>query len=272
MTPASGANPLVPHQREPAGEPVSLSSLPAQVGRRRAVVVHPRGGLDIVVIEVSGTLWSAMTELEQQLLTSLAGAPQALVCDLSGVTGDYDPMSLQALAAVGAYPRDWPAVPVAVVTPDERVRKALLDDTVGRHLVVGECVNGVIAELPLDPAQDVASLQLHPHPTAPRAARIFVARTCLDWSLTSGLAGACLVTGELVSSAIARTHQRIEVSVSRHGDLLRLSVRDHDGHLFVAEDAERLRRRYVLVAGFSRAWGLLPAPGGGRMAWAVLNG
>jgi hypothetical protein len=235
-------------------------------------VVHPRGGLDIVVIEVSGSLCAAIAELEQQLLTTLASAPHAVVCDLSQVTGNYDPTSLRALAAVGAHPRDWPAVPVALVTPDERVRTELLADPVGRHLMVGACVDDVIADLPVGPAQDVSTLQLYPHPTAPRAARIFVARSCLDWSLTSGLAGACLVTGELVSSAIARTRQRIEVAVSRHDQLLRLSVRDHDGHLFADDDDERLRRRYVVVAGFSQAWGILPAPGGGRVVWAVVNG
>lgn len=271
MTPTSGASPLVPHQREPASELIPPSALPAQVGRRRAVVVHPRGGLDIVVIEVSGSLGAALAELEQQLLTTLVSAPQAVVCDLTLVTGTYDPTSLRALAAFGAHPRDWPAVPVALATPDERVRTELLADPVGRHLVVGACVDDVIADLPVGPGQDVSTLRLYPHPTAPRAARMFVARSCLDWSLTAGLAGACLVTGELVSDATARTRQRIEVAVSRHDDLLRLSVRDYDGH-FSADDDDEPRHRYVLVAGFARAWGILPAPGGGRVVWAVVNG
>jgi hypothetical protein len=51
-------------------------------------------------------------------------------------------------------------------------------------------------------------------------------------------------------------------------------VRDHDIPLPPPDDpeGERLRRRYVLVEGFSRAWGMLPAPGGGRVVWAVIEG
>jgi hypothetical protein len=272
MPPNSGANPLVPHQREPVNEPITQSALPSQVGRRRAVVVHPRGGLDIVVIEVCGSLRATVGELEQQVFRALASAPHAVVCDLTRVTSGPDPTSLRALAGLGAYPRDWPAVPIALTTRDERVRAGLLQDPVGRHLMVGACVDDVIPDLPVGPGDAVSTLQLYPHPTAPRAARIFVARSCLDWSLTSGLAGACLVAGELVSNSIARTSQRVEVAVSRHDELLRLSVRDHEGHLLAEGDDEWLRRRYVLVAGFSRAWGTLPAPGGGREVWAVLNG
>ncbi len=175
---------------------------------------------------------------------------------------------------LGSHPRDWPAVPVAVVAPDECLRAALGWQPTSRHLVVTECLEGALSALSPAVTPVVARLRLAPHPTAGRAARIFVARSCLDWAMTQGLAGACLVAGELVTNAIVRTRAHIDVSLSRHESLLRFCVRDHDSHLLRTDDADsdQMRGRYVLVEGFSRAWGMLPVPGAGKVVWAVIDG
>jgi hypothetical protein len=247
--------------------------LPSQVDRRRTVVVQPRGELDIVVVAAHGCLSSALDAVRDALLMALVGDAQAVVCDLTGTLGEADPDTLAEVAAIGAYPRDWPAIPVVVVAPDERMRACLNRQPLSRYLMIRGSVPEALSALTPGPQPVISSLRLAPHPTAGRAARIFVARSCLDWSLRQGLAGACLVAGELVSNVIVRTRTHVDVSLAWHENRLRLCVRDHDSHLARSEDAdgERMRRRFVLVEGFSRAWGIVPAADGGRVVWAVLE-
>lgn len=236
------------------------------------MATRPHG--EVTVVEVSGRLDAAVEEVRLAVPAALADEPRAVVVDLSGTQGEPAPDSVVAIAELGSYPRDWPAVPVAVVSPDECVRAALGWNPIGGHLVVSDGLEAALAALSPAVTPPVARLRLAPHPTAGRAARIFVARSCLDWAMTQGLAGACLVAGELVTNTIVRTRAHVDVSLSRHESLLRFSVRDHDSHLLGPDDvdSDQMRGRYVLVEGFSRAWGMLPVPGAGKVVWAVIDG
>jgi hypothetical protein len=247
--------------------------LPSQVERRRAVVVHPRGRLDVVVVAVSGCLGSALDTASAALRAALTGDAHAVVCDLSGTLGEAAPDTLAALAELACYPRYWPGVPLVVVAPDDRMRAFLAQQPLSRHLVLRGSVQEGLAALATVSRPVTASLRLAPHPTAGRAARLFVSRCCLDWSMRQGLAGACLVAGEVVSNVIVRTRMHVDISLARHQNLLRLTVRDHDSHLVRPDepDRDRVLRRYALVEGFSRAWGIVPAPDGGRTVWAVIE-
>lgn len=271
MAPAAGSH-LPPFRPTPAGDRILPTVFPAVISQRRPVTVRQIG--HITVVEVRGSLAAGLDELRQIMLVALAGEPHALVCDLSAASDTTEPDSLDVVAGFGSYPRDWPAVRVVVVSSDDGVRAGLLVHPVGRHMAVCSSLAGALAVLPPKQRPAVSRLRLAPHPTAGRAARIFVSRSCLDWTMTQGLAGACLVAGELVTNSIVRTRTDIEVSVSRYQRLMRICVRDHDIPLTPADDPEgdRLRRRYVLVEGFSRAWGMLPAAGGGRLVWAVIDG
>jgi hypothetical protein len=275
MAPGAGSNQPVPTPRLPATEPDPTPNtvLPSQVDRRRALVVHPRGEVDVAVLTVHGCLTAALDLLRDTLLVALADDPQAVLCDLSGTGGEAQTKTLAQVAAFGAYPRDWPPVPVVLAVPDEPMRAGLNSQPLSRYLVVRGSVQEALSALTPGPRPPTTSLRLAPHPTAGRAARIFVARSCLDWSMRQGLAGACLVAGELVSNVIVRTRTHVDVTLTRHENRLRLSVRDHDSHPARSDDPdpERVRRRYVLVEGFSRAWGIVPAPDGGRLVWAVLE-
>jgi hypothetical protein len=253
--------------------PLPAGVLASQVERRRAVVVQPHGQLDVAVVAVTGCLSSALDMARVALRAALAGDAHAVVCDLSATLGEAAPDSLAALAELAAYPRHWPAVPLVVVAPDAAMRTFLGQQPLSRHLVLRGSVQEGLSALAAVPRPVTASLRLAPHPTAGRAARLFVSRCCLDWSMRQGLAGACLVAGEVVSNVIVRTRLPVDVTVARHQNLLRLSVRDHDSHLVRPDDPEgdRVLRRYALVEGFSRAWGIVPAPDGGRTVWAVIE-
>jgi hypothetical protein len=118
----------------------------------------------------------------------------------------------------------------------------------------------------------VRCLHLAAHPTAPRAARNFVTRTMLDWQLTRIIPFASLLVSELVASSSVQAGTDIDLSVVWDRGALRLSVGDHGPALPGQPSVPRLRGRGLsVVAGLSRAFGVLPAAGGGDVVWAVLD-
>ena len=124
------------------------------------------------------------------------------------------------------------------------------------------------------PASRTAAIQLTAHPRASRAARDFVSRTCLDWRLPHGIPSAVLVVSELVTNAISHAGTDVEVSLSALGNRLRLAVQDgnDDPPRLVRAGAELGRGRGMhVVDGFSRAWGSLPGPDGGKAVWVVID-
>jgi anti-sigma regulatory factor (Ser/Thr protein kinase) len=79
---------------------------------------------------------------------------------------------------------------------------------------------------------------------------------------------------ELVTNAMLHARSDIEVSVARHATLVRIAVRDRDPGLPQPRPAgaEGLGGRgLVLVAGYSRAWGVLPCSPRGKVVWAVVE-
>jgi len=117
------------------------------------------------------------------------------------------------------------------------------------------------------------SLHLAPHPTAPRASRDFVTRTLLDWGLGRVIRFADLLVSELVASSSVNVGTDIDLSVTWDRGALRLTVQDH-GPAPSHQPYPHLdphARVLAVVAGLSRAFGVLPTADGGKVVWAVLN-
>jgi hypothetical protein len=118
----------------------------------------------------------------------------------------------------------------------------------------------------------IQSLHLAAHPTAPRAARNFVTRTLLDWQLTRIIPFASLLVSQLVASSSVHAGTDIDLSVVWDRGALRLSVGDHGPALPGQRSVPKLHGRgLTVVAGLSRAFGVLPAAGGGNVVWTVLE-
>ena len=75
-------------------------------------------------------------------------------------------------------------------------------------------------------APPLPRLGLAPHVTASRVARDFVSRTCLDWGLAPAIASACLVVSELVTNGLRHAVTDMDLTLARHGGILRLALRD----------------------------------------------
>lgn len=230
---------------------------------------------EVVVIQVAGRLGDIVEDLDWAIQLALATGPRGVACDLAGVLNGTDPDALAMLAASGRHVRDWSGTPVAVSSPDPRVRDALSARPLGSRLTVTKSLLFALYAVLRIPAPPVERLRLASHPTAPRAARDFVAETLRDWQLTALTSSACLVVSELVTNATLHdtTGGDIDVSISRSLDSLRLTVRDHTpaGPQQQNPGLGQHGRGLTIVAGLSRALGALPTADGGKVMWAVLD-
>ncbi len=227
----------------------------------------------VVVVEVAGALGNVGTNLDRAIQMGLAEVPRGVACDLSAVSDGPLPDAVELLATAGRHIREWPAIPVAVACPDPRVREALNLHPLGGQLIVTHSILSALTEVLATPALAVERLRLAPHPTAPRASRDFVTRTLMDWRLGGVIESASLVISELVTNSTMYAGSDIVLSIAWDQGALRLTVQDnsprppHQRH--PALDLHG--RGLTIVAGLSRAFGVLPTADGGKVVWAVLD-
>jgi hypothetical protein len=250
--PAKSAN------RPATGRPVQARKLPLR---------------QVVVIEVAGRLGDVVQDLDRAVELALADGPRGVVCDLSSVIPGSEPAAVEVLATAGRHVREWPGIPVAVVCRDSQVGEALLAHPMGAQLIVETTLFSAMTAVLATPAVPVEWLRLAPHPTAPRASREFVTRTLLDWRLGRAIPFATLVVSELVASSSVNAGTEIDLSIAWTLGALRLTVRDHGPAiprpLHSALDLHG--RGLTVVAGLSRAFGVMPTADGGKVVWAVLD-
>jgi hypothetical protein len=223
-------------------------------------------------LEVAGRLEDVVEELDLAIQLALSESPRAVVCDLSRVLEGAQPGAVEVLATAGRHVRDWPGIPVAVACPNPGVREALRVQPLGGHLITAESVPAAMSSVLATPHLIVQCLHLAAHPTAPRAARNFVTRTLLDWQLTRIIPFTSLLVSELVTSSSVHAGTDIDLSIAWDRGALRLSVGDHGSALPGQPSFPKLQGRgLTVVAGLSRAFGVLPAADGGDVVWAVLE-
>jgi len=263
------------------GVPLSGSSgvLTGLLAPKRSVTsaskVHTRRHdiRQVAVIEVAGRLSDVVEELDREIQLALADGPRGVVCDLTAVLEGAEPVALEVLATAGRHVRDWPGIPVMVASADLQVRAALRAHPLGVHLKVTESKFSAISAVLAAPNMVIERLQLAAHPTAPRASRTFVTRTLLDWRLGRVIPFASLVVSELVSCSSVNAGTDIDLSIVWDLGALRLIVRDHGPALPDQRPCtlDLHGRGLNVVAGLSRAFGVLPTADGGQAVWAVLD-
>ena len=227
----------------------------------------------VVVLETAGRLLHVVQDLDLAIQRALADGPRGVVCDLSDVSEGTEPGAIEVLATAGRHVRDWPGVPVVVACPDQRLRQALSAHLLGRHLIVTATTLAAVSAVLATPIPLVARLRLAPHPTAPRASRDFVCRTLKGWGLGQFSPSACLVVSELVTNSAVHAGTDISVSVAAGAGAVRVTVRDDSPELPRKQNAGLglHGRGLIIVAGFSRDFGVLPTAEGGKVVWAVLD-
>ncbi len=177
------------------------------------------------------------------------------------------------LAAAGRHVRDWPGIPVAVACPDQQARQGLRAHSLGELLIVTESLFTGITSVLAAPTLAVRRLRLAAHPTAPRAAREFVAHTLQEWRLGSITPAANLVVSELVASSTIDAGTDIDVSLVWDRGALRLTVRDHGPAVPRQPRSALALHGQTLsdLAGLARTFGTLRTDDGGKIVWVVLE-
>jgi len=227
----------------------------------------------VVVVETVGRLSDVVEKLDRAIQLALADGPRGVVCDLSAVLEGAEPVSVEVLATAGRHVRDWPAIPVAVASPDPQVREALRAHPLGRHLIVTESLFSAMTAVLATHTLTVERLRLAPHPTAQRASRDFVTRTLRDWRLSPVIPFTRLVMSELVANSTMDATTDIDLSIVWNLGALRLAVRDNNPDLprQAYSYLDPHRRELSVVAVLSRTFGVLPTADGGKVVWAVLE-
>lgn len=286
--PSSRPHDLFPHQLRPDSDHQVLpfptrfatyvtADVPAPSAggpaTRPRAQVRTRVIRQVVVLGTAGRLSDVVVDLDRAMQLALADEPPGVVCDLSAVREGVERAAVEVLATAGRHVRDWPGIPVGVACPDPQVREALRAHPLGRYLIVSESLFSAISAVLATPAPTVARLRLAPHPTAPRASRNFVTRALLDWRLNRVVPFASLVVSELVASSSINVGTEIDLSVAWSLGALRLAVRDRGPALpdQLPPGCDLHGRGLTVVAGLTRAFGMMPTANGGRVVWAVLD-
>src|SRR5450631_4382309 len=124
------------HQARPAGR--------AGAGQRGWV--STRAISHVIVLGVAGRSSDVVEDLDRALQMALADdEARGVVCDLSAVLEDVEPVAVEVVATAGQYVRDWPGIPVGVACPDSHVREALNAHPLGVHLIVTESLFSAIS-------------------------------------------------------------------------------------------------------------------------------
>jgi anti-anti-sigma regulatory factor len=228
-----------------------------------AIVVTPTGRLDI----------ASYGQLRDHLIRVGTDVPRAIVVDLTGLDVESD-TTLAIFPAVHTRLRQWPGVPLLLVTGGGPVRRWLGRTETARFLTVHETVGGAVAAIDEPSTRRVTHAQLPSSLSSPRLAREFTRRICAEWDLQPLVDDALLLVGELVANAVIHTGScpvvrlglcRAVFSVAVYDDVPgEVSVRDPGGE---ASGIHGL----LLVAQIATAWGSAPTSTGGKVVWATLH-
>ncbi|HEY5248836.1 MAG TPA: hypothetical protein VIJ15_10370 [Dermatophilaceae bacterium] len=246
-----------------SGQPAE--TLPARV-RTRVVS-------EVAVVEVMSPLDDVFEELDLAIELALAESPRGVVCDLEDAGEGAGLAALEMLATAGRHVRDWPGTPVAVASPNPRVRQSLTAHPLGQHLMVTESILPAVSAVLALPALTAQWLRLSAHPASPDTACDFVTRALIEWGLGQVIPSASLAVSELVASSTMNAGTEVDLSVVKGLGAIRLAVRDDRPDLrrqpYSHHDAHG--RMLSVIAVLSRTFGVLPTADGDKVIWAVLS-
>ena len=150
------------------------------LGADPVIGIGHRGGVS--VLDVHGALAIAGAA-HDAVLAQWARCPEAVVGDLSAVTGPVETGAVALLASLGAQVRQWPGIPIGFVCPDRLLRESLAGAAEGRHLLLRPDQASMWKALAAEATSSTVSAVLAPEPGSARAARELVAGACTDWEL-----------------------------------------------------------------------------------------
>ncbi|GIF07913.1 ATP-binding protein [Actinoplanes siamensis] len=206
-------------------------------------------------------------QVRSTLIDVLAGQPQAVVVDVSGLRVPHDD-ALGTLRAVSDETRYWPAARLVLCggagdTPWQSTGWLVQADPDAAYAALGPPRDGLRVRLELDPVVGAA-----------REVRERITEACLRWSMAELAGDACIVATEMVNNVVAHARTPMCVLLGRHGTTLSVAVRDESSVLprFSGPVAPTAYggRGLLLIDSVAHRWGGLALPGG-KVVWALLT-
>ncbi len=225
--------------------------------RDGSAVVTVRGGLD-------GKGGSA---LYRALVQCLAGKPDAILVELSGMTVT-DPDAAKIFSTIIQQADIWPGTPLLLCAPDPTTASLITHGTPESVPVFTTIAD---ARAALTGGDELITDIVLPVPGAARHARNVVTEACARWDLPHLTAPVTLVASELVTNAIEHANTVMTLQVRLRPRHLYLAV--HDGAYTEpiprhGPDAEPSGGRGLhLVEHASTQWGYLRQTDG-KVVWA----
>lgn len=226
-----------------------------------------------VVLRPVGELTQANSAaLRDGLLHCASRAPAAIVVDLDGMQARTTAL-LMVFPAVWTRIRDWPGVPMVLVTARQPLRELVETSTVPWFVPTFRSVGDALTALRSGLAQRRRRLPLSRELECGRRARRVVEQTCHEWGLSEISTNAVQVACELTENVIRHTRTEGSLCLELRGGMLTIAVTDSDHHPPRVRPPHERRtggRGLVLVAELSRAWGYARRAQGGKVVWAIL--
>lgn len=230
-----------------------------------------------IVVTLVGELdLAAAPKVQRALLKHLADQPDAVICDLAGVT-TIDPVCAGAFAAVAHRPRSrWPDSSILLCGARPAVAAALARPGTPRFLPVYDTLEQALAHARSRPPFLRERLRLVETLGAFTTAGRFVGEVCRRWRLDELAETARSLAGEMVIDAVFAQRSNVDdielrmelrasgLLIAIHSGAPNLAVTQagHDGEPGPAlEVVQRLAQR----------WGVRWQSDGSRVVWCVLG-
>ena len=221
------------------------------------------------VVQLTGVLDAeAGPDARSALLEVLAGQPEALVVDVSGLRLAH-PGATAALRDVARLNAAWPEAHIVLCASQD----AELWHSTG--LPVWPDRAQAMAELGEPETDTRLSLQLEPMVGAARRARELVTEACGWWDCPELAGPACIVITEMVNNVVAHARTPMVVLIATKGDGLSVAVRDRSGTVptyggVPVSPTAPGGRGMLLIDSVAWRWGSLPLADG-KVVWALLR-
>jgi anti-anti-sigma regulatory factor len=235
-----------------------------------------RDGCLIVAFTGSIDLGS-VSHIQRTLLKDLSDQPEALICDLSGVT-HLDPICAGVFATVANHPAShWPTTSLLLCAAQPAMAELLGRLQAPQFLPLYGTLQEALDAALERPSYLRNELVLAPAPPAAAAARVFVRDLLAYWELvqpeTTVVERAVLVADALVTNAVVQARTELRLRLELRGDRLHIAVYDDSPRLpqaALAPEAEGGRGLW-LVEQLAHAWGVHRHPDGGEGVWCTLK-
>jgi hypothetical protein len=220
------------------------------------------------VLQLGGVLDAGTAQRVRSILLSLlAHQPEAVVVDVTEVRLG-EPAALQVLEDVARETADWPAAHLVLCAAGGG------EPWRATGLTVWPGHAEAFTHLGTADADHYLTLALDPIVGAARRSRELVTEACGRWDRPELAGPACIVVTEMVNNVVAHAHTPMTVLLARHGDAMRVAVRDESPVVpqFSGPVAPTSYggRGLLLIDAVAARWGNL-ALDDGKVVWAVLD-